>query len=102
MWHSIWYFQDKWRNLSFGGGQGSRDKTRVLRLTGPSSSSPGSQALLLPVPNKIADASAPADAEKKLQDGKTSPKFVSYFHIEVLLIGKPRLCKIDNNSHQSY
>ncbi|TVU35391.1 hypothetical protein EJB05_17278 [Eragrostis curvula] len=69
--------KDKWRNLSFSAsGQGSRDKIRVPKITGPSSSSsPSSQALLLPTSTKVAEASVPADAEKKAQDGKTPPKY---------------------------
>ncbi|XP_062204227.1 glycylpeptide N-tetradecanoyltransferase 1-like [Phragmites australis] len=69
--------KDKWRNLSFSAsGLGSRDKIRVPKITGPSSSSsPSSQALLFPTPNKVAEASPPVDAEKRPQDGKTPPKY---------------------------
>jgi myb proto-oncogene protein len=62
---------------------GSRDKTRVPKITGPSSSpSSTSQALVVSVANKVAEA--PPDAEKKPQDVKTQPKLVSHhFHTEV-------------------
>ncbi|KAK8453507.1 hypothetical protein SEVIR_5G292800v4 [Setaria viridis] len=67
--------KDKWRNLSFSAsGLGSRDKMRVPKISGPSSSpASSSQAQLLPVANKVAEASQ--DAEKKPQDGKTPPKY---------------------------
>ncbi|KAL5226493.1 hypothetical protein ABZP36_014758 [Zizania latifolia] len=64
--------KDKWRNLSFSAsGLGSRDKIKVLRIKAPSSStSPSSQALLLPPPDKVTEASPLADSEKSSQDGK--------------------------------
>ncbi|XP_062219151.1 single myb histone 3 [Phragmites australis] len=69
--------KDKWRNLSFSAsGLGSRDKIRVPKITGPSSSPlPSSQALLLSAANIVAEASPPVDAEKKPQDAKTPPKY---------------------------
>ncbi|KAK3161714.1 hypothetical protein QOZ80_1BG0080540 [Eleusine coracana subsp. coracana] len=68
--------KDKWRNLSFNGGQGSREKVRVAKITGPASSpSPSSQALLLPSSSKLTEASAPVDAEKKPQDAKNPQKY---------------------------
>lgn len=69
--------KDKWRNLSFSAsGLGSRDKIRIPRITGPSASpSSSSQPLLLLTANKVGEATPPADAEKKPQDGKTPPKY---------------------------
>ncbi|XP_066383771.1 single myb histone 4-like [Miscanthus floridulus] len=68
--------KDKWRNLSFSASGLGSCKVRVPRITGPaSSSSSSSQALLLPAPNKVTEATLPADAEKKPQDGKTPPKY---------------------------
>ncbi|KAL6850216.1 hypothetical protein ACP4OV_020843 [Aristida adscensionis] len=69
--------KDKWRNLSFSAsGLGSRDKLRVPKITGPlASSSSAARDLLLSTPNKVGDASGPADAEKRPQDGKTPPKY---------------------------
>uniref|UniRef100_A0A0E0N1G4 Uncharacterized protein n=1 Tax=Oryza rufipogon TaxID=4529 RepID=A0A0E0N1G4_ORYRU len=63
--------KDKWRNLSFSAsGLGSRDKLKVPRIKGPSSStSPSSQTPLLVLPpNKVAEASPSADPEKSSQD----------------------------------
>ncbi|CAL4947856.1 unnamed protein product [Urochloa decumbens] len=67
--------KDKWRNLSFSAsGLGSRDKMRVPKITGPSSTPAStSQALHLPVAKKVAEASP--DTEKKPQDVKTPPKY---------------------------
>ncbi|EES01351.1 single myb histone 4 [Sorghum bicolor] len=68
--------KDKWRNLSFSASGLGSSKVRVPRITGPTSSpSPSAQALLLPAPNKVTEATLPADAEKKPQDGKTPPKY---------------------------
>ncbi|KAL6615887.1 hypothetical protein ACP70R_038157 [Stipagrostis hirtigluma subsp. patula] len=70
--------KDKWRNLSFSAsGLGSRDKLRVLRITGPSSSSsPTSQGVLhLSASNSAPESSLPGDAEKRPQDLKTPPKY---------------------------
>ncbi|CAO2166111.1 unnamed protein product [Urochloa humidicola] len=67
--------KDKWRNLSFSAsGLGSRDKMRVPKITGSSSTAAStSQALVLPVAKKVAEALP--DAEKKPQEGKTPPKY---------------------------
>uniref|UniRef100_J3L3C7 MYB transcription factor n=1 Tax=Oryza brachyantha TaxID=4533 RepID=J3L3C7_ORYBR len=64
--------KDKWRNLSFSAsGLGSRDKLKVPRTKGPSSStSPSSQTPLLLPSNKVAEALPSADPEKNSQDGK--------------------------------
>ncbi|KAL6882087.1 hypothetical protein ACP4OV_011559 [Aristida adscensionis] len=69
--------KDKWRNLCFSvGGQGSREKLRVPKITGPSAaSSSTARGLLLSTPNKVDEASVPADAEKRPQHGKTPPKY---------------------------
>uniref|UniRef100_A0A0D9YDV9 MYB transcription factor n=1 Tax=Oryza glumipatula TaxID=40148 RepID=A0A0D9YDV9_9ORYZ len=91
--------KDKWRNLSFSAsGLGSRDKLKVPRIKGPSSStSPSSQTPLLVLPpNKVAEASPSADPEKSSQDVKIPNSMV----IEALCeIGDPNGSDIDAICH---
>ncbi|KAF0916726.1 hypothetical protein E2562_011573 [Oryza meyeriana var. granulata] len=93
--------KDKWRNLSFSAsGLGSRDKLKVPRIKGPSSSpSPSSQTpLLLLPPNKIAETSPSADPEKSSQDGKI-PKYSSMVIEALCEIGDPNGSDIDAICH---
>ncbi|BAF05937.1 single myb histone 4 isoform X2 [Oryza sativa Japonica Group] len=91
--------KDKWRNLSFSAsGLGSRDKLKVPRIKGPSSStSPSSQTPLLVLPpNKVAEASPSADPEKSSQDVKIPNSMV----IEALCeIGDPNGSDVDAICH---
>ncbi|ONM38849.1 Homeodomain-like/winged-helix DNA-binding family protein [Zea mays] len=82
--------KDKWRNLSFSASGLGSSKLRVPKITGPSSSpSSSSQPLLLPAANKFTEATLPADAEKKPQDGKTLPKYGAMIMEALLELNEP-------------
>uniref|UniRef100_A0A0D9V4R4 MYB transcription factor n=1 Tax=Leersia perrieri TaxID=77586 RepID=A0A0D9V4R4_9ORYZ len=92
--------KDKWRNLSFSAnGLGSRDKLKIPRIKGPSSStSPSSQTPLLLPPNKVADALPSAESEKSSQDPKI-PKYSSMVIEALCEIGDPNGSDIDAICH---